>query len=357
MPLQPAGNLTQRFFVGPHPLKRWRDKINPLLDKPLESDGEIRITIESALQRPNLPADVEARDGEREALLYVCEFGGQRCTVVVVHGQKEPTVATIIPDTEQVDRRAQWNREPWRGNRSLRKLRVMRSFGFVPEECAVTLSKPVATILDHWEEADPQRKCGNCVYYGKAMSECMHHEAPVKRNRAPCSDYEPDEWEVQKDMPPKKEFTPEQIEQAVRMWNDGRRVEEIVKAVGLAKSALYRRIKSDWAHLVDTEARERAMEERKTSNTAQTNQRTKPGPGAMEAGNKALEQGVSEPLSIGQTDGQKSTQAATPVASTDTIPEPACETCIHRPVCRYQETYSEHQEWALCKWWRGEAVA
>jgi len=320
--LEPTPSLPRRFFVGPHALKRWRERIDPTL-----SDQQIRYEIERRLQPPALPAAVNIYRSKNEdipdypCLIYRCRYEDQVYIAIVSHSSTKdpaPVVVTILPDDEQLSRIEKYVIGKWRDKRHMVYLRFLRTFGwFSPEDCATILKQPIEGIRKRWEEAGAagDRHCGTCQLFGRATQECMHYDCPVSATRSAwdCEHYIEDIWEVVKSAK-YIEIPDEVLAQAVEMQESGGlSLAEIAKRLGYSEATLWRRMK-EWDK--------------------------KKGRGGVQKVKPETEKAVNEPAPI-------------------TVPaaEPVCSTCIHRPVCRYQDTYRQHQEWAVCKWWRKEEAA
>ncbi|WP_206922902.1 hypothetical protein [Alicyclobacillus suci] len=127
-------------FVTPHALSRFRERLDPTWD-----DDMIISWAQHVCSR--LPDDVDWRD---EALLYAVQFAGQHATVVVGHGEKEwKSVITVIGDQERLSRLMSWHGRRW-CNKDSHRLRILRRFGYSPEECAQVMRKPVEDITKRW---------------------------------------------------------------------------------------------------------------------------------------------------------------------------------------------------------------
>jgi hypothetical protein len=323
--LEPTADLSRRFYVGPHPLRRYRQRIDSTL-----SDDEIRQELESQMQPPKLPAAVSIQRGDDEirtpALLYRLQHNGRVYTAVVVHGTEgpEPVVATVYPTDERLRKVEQADIGPWKDSRHMVRLRYLRTWPFTPAECATILHQPLAVIEQRWDKAGQEdRRCATCVYYGRAMHSCMERDIPVMPSDTACSRYEEDVWEVVR-LAARAKIPPEILEQArqMRAQDPPLSWQEIGARLGYPKITLWRHIKEYEGKEVDGEMTERKVTDEILAEVKRTQ---KPSP----------EPEPSSPAAI--------------------CAEPVCETCIHRPVCRYPDVYKQHQEWALCKWWEGAA--
>lgn len=344
------------FRIGSHALKRWKERIDPRL-----TDDEIKTELNNQLTQ--LPATVSIRRGDDDevkvpALFYRCRYKGRIYTAVVAPASDKPdtmTVATLFPTDEKIIDILAQLQGPWKDNRHLVRLRYLRTLWFDQAQCATILQRPPEEIQEHWEEAGFQdRRCGTCQLYGRSMHECMHYDTPTTAKTAACNNYIEDVWEVVR-LAAAAKIPDEKIEQAIAMREKGMTWLQIAQKLGVSQATIYRRVRDRGkAEANNKKATPEVLEKAKQLRALGKSWRSIESELGISA--RTLRTYITEdpqtPASTVPEPEPEVMKADPPAGKTqEVMPEPVCDTCSHRPVCRYADIYQEHHEWALCRWW------
>ncbi|NLM95112.1 MAG: hypothetical protein GX165_06070 [Firmicutes bacterium] len=128
-------------FITPHAVKQFQRRVAHW------PAGAVIDFLLSRLQR--LPDEVDVSMG---TLLYRVPFVDKHITVVVGRGEGAwPAVITVIGDTQRLDRLLSWRGRRW-GSRDAGRLRILRRWGFTPQQCAEVMGKPLGDISKRWRE-------------------------------------------------------------------------------------------------------------------------------------------------------------------------------------------------------------
>lgn len=353
-----------RFFVTPHALRQFRERVTPDL-----SDEEIIRAITEQLAGV-LPVWVGVPPQQHVGtLLFPFRWGNRTFTIPVGPGTEGPwpAVMTIRPGDDKLRRYDRWKspKSPWKRRQTM-QAQFLLAYGYSIEDAAKVLRYPVETVRRRIEDAargidapdDPDPTCRTCALYAKAGSECMHYDTSVRPGNRACEHYQEDQWEVFRLA---GKVPPETADQMRAMRREGKSLEEIAAELGVSHTCVRKYTSGEGIDrrkaVITTEMLQKARELRRQSVPWREVARQ------VGASVKGLRARIDEqPAAVPEL---RAEPAPTPLPAPAPAPAPApqpsqeaeCETCIHQAVCRYQEVYQQHKDWVLCRHYAREARA